>query len=193
MTKILVIRHGPTDWNEAGLIQGRTDRPLSATGRDQIAAMHLPDEWAGAKCLSSPLRRAIDTAHLLGLDPKPDPRLIEMAWGKWEGKSLKDLRAEHGAEMDENEAKGLDFRPPGGESPRDVQVRIRSLLSEVRAPMIFVTHKGVLRALYALAAGWDMTRDPRQELLNGRAHSFHVAPDGTPSVDELNIALAVRR
>jgi 2,3-bisphosphoglycerate-dependent phosphoglycerate mutase len=189
MTKILVIRHGPTDWNEAGLIQGHTDRPLSEAGREQIAAMRLPDEWVNARCLSSPLRRAIDTARLLRLDPKPEPRLIEMAWGEWEGKGLRDLRAQYPAELAEKEAEGLDFRPPGGESPRDVQVRLGPLLSEVRVPTIFVTHKGVLRALYALATGWDMTSDPPQKLHNGRAHSFESSPDGTPSVDALNIAL----
>ena len=190
MTKILVIRHGPTDWNEAGLIQGRTDRSLSEAGREQIAGMRLPDEWAAAHCLSSPLQRAIETARILKLDPKPEPRLIEMAWGEWEGKRLKDLRPTQGAEIAANEAKGLDFLPPGGESPRDVQVRLRPLLSEVRTPTIFVTHKGVLRALYALAVDWDMSRDPPQELRNARAHSFSIAPDGTPSVDELNIKLA---
>jgi probable phosphoglycerate mutase len=192
MTKILVIRHGPTDWNEAGLIQGHTDRPLSKAGRDRIAAMRLPDAWVGAKCLSSPLRRAIDTARLLGLDPKLEARLIEMAWGEWEGKGLKDLRVEFEAELAAKEAQGLDFRPPGGESPRDVQRRLRPLLPEVQGPTVFVTHKGVLRALYALATGWDMTSDPPQKLHDGRAHSFDVAPDGTPSVDELNIALASR-
>jgi len=189
MTKILVIRHGPTDWNEARLIQGRTDRPLSEAGRDQVAAMRLPGDWSHTKCLSSPLRRAIETACLLGLDPTPEPRLIEMAWGDWEGKRLSDLRAEHGTELTANEAKGLDFRPPGGESPRDVQKRIRPLLSEARGPTVFVTHKGVLRALYALATGWDMTGDPPQKLLNGRAHAFAIGPDGMRSVDELNIRL----
>jgi broad specificity phosphatase PhoE len=192
MTKILVIRHGPTDWNEAGLIQGRTDRPLSQAGREQIAAMRMPDAWVNAKCLSSPLRRAIDTARLLRLDPKPEPRLIEMAWGEWEGKGLRDLRAKYPTELAAKEAEGLDFRPPGGESPRDVQVRLRPLLSEVRVPTIFVTHKGVLRALYALATGWDMTSDPPQKLHNGRAHGFDIALNGKPSVDELNIALARR-
>jgi broad specificity phosphatase PhoE len=193
MTKVLVIRHGPTDWNEAGLIQGRTDRSLSEAGREQIAAMRLPDEWAGTNCLASPLQRTIATARLLGLDPKPEPRLIEMAWGEWEGKGLKDLRAEYTTELAAKEAMGLDFRPPGGESPRDVQVRLRTLLSEVQAPTIFVTHKGVLRALYALATGWDMTSDPPQKLHNGRAHSFDISLNGTPSVHELNIALAARR
>ena len=192
MTKILVIRHGPTDWNEAKRIQGRTDRPLSNAGRELLATMRPPDEWLDAECLSSPLRRAIDTARLLGLDPKAEPRLIEMAWGEWEGKGLKELRAEYGAELAAKEAKGLDFRPPGGESPRDVQVRLRPLLSEIHVRTIFVTHKGVLRALYAMATGWDMTSDPPQKLHNGRAHSFDIAPDGTPAVAELNIALAER-
>jgi broad specificity phosphatase PhoE len=192
MTKILVIRHGATDWNEAKLIQGRTDRPLSKTGRDRIKAMRLPDDWVGANCLSSPLQRAIETARLLGLDPKSDSRLIEMAWGEWEGKSVRDLRATYGPEFDANEALGLDFRPPGGESPRDVQNRLRRLLSEVQTRSIFVTHKGVLRALYALSIGWDMTRDAPQELRSGRAHVFDLAPDGTPAVGELNIVLAER-
>lgn len=190
MTKVLVIRHGSTDWNEARLIQGRTDRTLSEAGREQIAATRVPNEWAGAKCLASPLQRTMATARLLGLDPTPEPRLIEMAWGEWEGKGLNDLRAEYTTELATKEAMGLDFCPPGGESPRDVQIRLRPLLSEVRAPTIFVTHKGVLRALYSLATGWDMTADPPQKLHNGRAHSFSIAPGGTPSIDELNIELA---
>jgi probable phosphoglycerate mutase len=192
MTKILVIRHGATDWNEAKLVQGRTDRPLSKTGRERIKAMRLPDDWARASCLSSPLQRAIETARLLGLDPKPDERLVEMAWGEWEGKSVRDLRATYGPAFDANEARGLDFRPPSGESPRDVQVRLRLLLPEIQSRAIFVTHKGVLRALYALAIGWDMTRDAPHELRAERAHIFDLAPDGTPIVGALNIALAER-
>ena len=94
--------------------------------------------------------------------------------------------------MAENEARGLDFRPPGGESPRDVQARLRPLLARLDGRTIFVTHKGVLRALYALATGWTMTGKPPQKLLDGRAHAFAVAPDGTPSVAELNIPLEPR-
>ena len=97
----------------------------------------------------------METARLLGLDPKPEPRLIEMAWGEWEGQEPRRRCAPSSATaMAENEARGLDFRPPGGESPRDVQARLRPLLAELERPTIFVTHKGVLRALYALATGW---------------------------------------
>ena len=189
MSLLLVIRHGPTDWNEAGLIQGHTDRLLSEGGREQIRAARLPAGWADAQCLSSPLSRATETAILLGLDPTPEPRLIEMAWGEWEGKTLAALRGELGAAMEENEAKGLDFRPPGGESPRDVQGRLRPLLRGLRGRTVFVTHKGVLRALYALATGWTMTGKAPQKLLDGRAHAFAVAADGLPSLVEVNIPL----
>lgn len=192
MTRLLVIRHGETDWNTAGLIQGHTDRPLSDAGRRAFTGMRLSEEWADVSCLSSPLQRAMDTAKLLGLEPKPEPRLIEMAWGEWEGRSLQDLRKAFGAAMLENEAKGLDFRPPGGESPRDVQARLKPLLARITGPTIFVTHKGVLRALYALATHWTMMEEPPDKLLNGRAHAFDVSADGAPSIAELNIALERR-
>lgn len=192
MIPILVVRHAATDWNEAGLIQGHVDRPLSVQGEDQIRGARLPREWIGAQCLSSPLQRAMQTATLLGLTPKAEPRLIEMAWGAWEGQSLASLRKNLGAAMAENEARGLDFRPPGGESPRDVQQRLSPLLAELRERTIFVTHKGVLRALYALASGWTMTGRPQQKLIDGRAHAFSVTSGGTPSVAELNVRLEPR-
>lgn len=189
MTRLLVIRHGETDWNAAGLIQGRTDRPLSPLGRAALVGARLPSDWVETPCLSSPLHRALDTAKLLGLAPRPEPRLIEMAWGKWEGQRLDELRKALGAAMTENEAKGLDFRPPGGESPREVQARLQPLLAEIDAPTIFVTHKGVLRALFALATGWTMKEKPPQKLLDGRAHAFEVSASGAPTVTELNIVL----
>jgi broad specificity phosphatase PhoE len=189
MIPLLVIRHGTTDWNAAGLIQGRADRPLNPAGRAAIQASVLPTGWEDAACLASPLRRAMETARLLGLDPKPESRLVEMAWGEWEGRRLKELRAELGDAMTENEARGLDFRPPGGESPRDVQARLMPLLASLSGPTIFVTHKGVLRALYALATGWSMTEKPLDKLRDGTAHAFRVASDGKPSVERLNIPL----
>ena len=189
MTRLLVIRHGETDWNAAGLMQGRADRPLSSAGRDAFRAVKLPSDWVGAACWSSPLRRAMETARLLGLDPLPEPRLIEMDWGEWEGRSLNELRTKHGAAMAANEARGLDFRPTGGESPRDVQHRLKPLLASLTVPTVAVTHKGVLRALYALATGWRMTAKAPDKLLGAHAHAFEIAADGTPSVAELNIPL----
>jgi probable phosphoglycerate mutase len=193
MIDLLVIRHGPTDWNEAGLIQGRTDRLLSEAGRAEVGAWRLPPGWEAARCLASPLARTMDTARLLGLQPIPEPRLFEMAWGAWEGGSLATLRGELGAAMRENEARGLDFRPVGGESPRDVQARLRPWLAELAGPTVAVTHKGVLRALYAMASGWTMTGKAGQKLLPACAHHFRVDSHGNPTVAELNMALMASR
>ena len=191
MTQLLVIRHAATDWNEAGLMQGRADRALSEAGRAWCRAVRLPAEWRVAQCLASPLSRAMETARLLGFDPTPEPRLVEMDWGDWEGQSLQALRASQGDAMARNEARGLDFRPTGGESPRDVQARLKPFLAALAAPTIAVTHKGVLRALYALATGWDMKAKAPDKFLNGHAHAFSVT-HGTPTVAALNIALTGR-
>lgn len=189
MTRLLVIRHGETDWNAAGLMQGHADRRLTEAGRAWFRSAGLPRGWEGAICLASPLTRALETAKLLGLHPQSEPRLMEMDWGDWEGRRLKDIRAELGAAMTENEARGLDFRPSGGESPREVQARLTPLLASLSAPTIAVTHKGVLRALYSLATGWTMQQKAPDKLLDGCAHAFSVSGDGTPSVAQLNIPL----
>jgi probable phosphoglycerate mutase len=131
----------------------------------------------------------METARVLGLDPNAEPSLIEMDWGEWEGRILSDLRSELGSEMAENEGRGLDFRPPGGESPRDVQERLRPFLATLREPAVAVTHKGVLRALLALATGWTMQSKPPQKLVDGCAHSFLIAPGGSPAVQQLSIPL----
>jgi probable phosphoglycerate mutase len=189
MTVLLVLRHAATDWNEAGLIQGRADRPLSEAGRLCVSRWRLPPEAKEFRCVSSPLLRAMETARLLGLSPEPEPGLIEMDWGEWEGCSLAGLRRDLGAAMAENEAAGLHFRPPGGESPLDVQTRLAPFLRSLTGPTLAVTHKGVLRALYALASGWTMRDKPETRLKERCTHRFEIEPSGGISVRELNIPL----
>lgn len=188
MTDLLILRHGPTAWNAQRRIQGSVDEPLSDEGRARVAQWRLPPDATGRRWVASPKRRAWETALLLGLHPEPEPRLVEMHWGEWEGRLLAELR-DSGALTGEHERKGLDFRAPGGESPRDVQARLRPWLADVAAdgrPTGAVAHNGVLRALYALATGWDMVGEPEHRLVNSCAHRFHIAPDGTPSVIVMN-------
>ena len=172
MTPVLLVRHGLTDWNEGGRIQGRTDLGLSSRGRAEVASWRLPATWATGRLLSSPLRRARETAALLSeRAPVVDGRLIEMDWGAWQGRRLADLRAEAPAAMAANEARGLDFRPPGGESPREVCARLHPLLIELGAdprPVVAVCHKGVIRAALTLATGWDMRSRPPLRLARDR-------------------------
>ena len=202
MTALLLVRHGPTAWNEEGRLQGRSDQPLSAAGRTAVAGWRLPDGAAAAAWICSPLKRARETAEILrrrlasgGPLAQPltqDARLIEADWGDWEGHRLEALRAAGGAAMAANEARGLDFRPPNGESPRAVQNRVLPWLREQAGEardVVAVTHKGVIRAVYALASGWDMRDRPPVKLKPATAHRFALAADGRPSVAALNIAL----
>lgn len=162
MKTVLLLRHGPTSWNADGRIQGRTDLPLAASGRARVRAWRLPPTLVPARWLTSPLRRARETATLLAPGAVGvDERLVEMDWGAFEGQTLAALRAEDPAGMAANEARGLDFRPPGGESPRDVQARLEHLLHELAdGPTIAVAHKGVIRAGIAFATGWNMQTKP---------------------------------
>ena len=151
MTIIALVRHGPTEWNETGIVQGRSDIPLSDAGRALVKTWRPPEEIAEFDWVSSPLKRAVETAHILSGHPEAtDERLVEMDWSEWEGMKLPDLRAQLGNLMKAWEAKGLDFRAPGGESPRDVQDRLKPFLAEraaVKKETVVVCHKGVIRAL----------------------------------------------
>jgi probable phosphoglycerate mutase len=189
VTLLALIRHMPTGWNAERRLQGRCDVPLDP---DAAPRWRLPPELAGFGFLASPLRRALDTAARLGVAAQAEPRLTEMNWGDWEGRSLAELRAVAPGEMAAAEARGLDFRPPGGESPRDVQLRLRPLLAEIAArgaPTAAVTHKGVIRAVYAAAAGWDMLGKPPHRLGWSAAQLFRLDRAGNPSIARLNIKL----
>ena len=182
MTRLLLIRQGTTAWNEARRLQGRADPGLSPRGRSEVLSWRLPEAWIGARWLSSPLSRARDTAALLSTTPLDiDERLIEMDWGEWEGRRLADLRAEDPAGMTANEARGLDFRPPGGESPREVAARVRGLAAALAGepgPVVAITHKGVVRAALALATGWTMLEKPPVRLAPAHALALVCRPDG---------------
>lgn len=193
MTLVAFIRHGPTEWNEIHRVQGRTDIPLSPRGRAKVEGWRLPAEIEGFRWISSPLVRAVETARLLsGAAPALDDRLREMSWGEWEGMRLVDLRAELGDLMVAWEADGLDFRAPGGESPRQVQARLAEFLAEVAAdgrPTVAVCHKGVLRAIYALAVGWDMTGEAPHKMQESCAQLFALDAGGVPTIERLNVSL----
>jgi broad specificity phosphatase PhoE len=185
--RVCLIRHSSTGWSESGRIQGQTDIPLSPRGRAEILAWRLPSGFGEAVCRTSPLARARETAAILGFAATPtDARLAEMRWGMFEGRTLAELRAEHGEAMRELEALGLDFRPPGGESPRQVAERLAGCLRELAATgrdHVLVTHKGVLRASLVLAVGWDMRGKPPVRYEPEQALVYGVAPSGALALE----------
>lgn len=191
MTLLALIRHGVTAWNAEGRIQGHRDIPLSAEGRALLARRAVPAELAGWDWIASPLRRCRETLAILHRGPhRTDPRLMEMNWGEWEGRVLAELRRDGLTAA--REAQGLDFRPPGGESPRLLQRRLEPFLAELAArgrPTVAVAHKGVIRALLSLATGWDMQGKPPARLDWTCAHLFRLDPAGVPAVARLNLSL----
>ena len=191
-----VLRHAATDWNDAGRMQGRRDIPLNARGRDDISRWTLPDAMRrDAEWHASPLSRAMETARLLrGAAPAVEEALIEMDWGGWEGYRLDELRTRFGDAFAQNERRGLDFRPPGGESPRDVIARLAPWLRRIATherDVVAVTHNGVLRALISIATGWDMLGKAPFKLRPATVHRFALTRDGRPSLAGVNVPLCV--
>lgn len=199
MTRLALLRHAATEWNTTGRLQGRADVPLGEAGAAAAAQWRLPADLAGFHWVTSPLVRCRRTAELLRATHPGAPaaaveaRLIEMSFGEWEGRTLADLRQAHGQDMAAWEARGLDFSAPGGESPRQVQQRLAPWLAELGAAggdTLAICHKGVIRAVYALASGWSMTTKPPLKLRPDRVHLFHLAADGRPTIERLNLPLA---
>jgi broad specificity phosphatase PhoE len=186
VTRLALLRHADTAWSREGRIQGRADPPLL-----ESVPISLPQACRGMRVVTSPLRRCVETAALVGAPHAAvEPRLVEMDWGDWQGQSLAGLRARLGESMRENEARGLDFRPANGESPREVTLRVESWLREVAhegVPTLAITHRGVIRAIFAQASGWDLRGAPPAKLAWDAVHLFRVDPAGAPRIEQLNV------
>jgi probable phosphoglycerate mutase len=161
-TIFYLMRHAPTEWNAAGRIQGQNDSPLTGKGRQWAAGwgVQLVDLNL-QQVLSSDTGRALATAHhlnqTLNLPLSRDARLREQDWGDWTGCSMADIRTRHGARFRQEEARGWEFCPPGGESHLDVLSRARQALLKAgrkwpRKRLLVVTHEGLMKCLvYHLA------------------------------------------
>jgi probable phosphoglycerate mutase len=146
--RILVIRHGQTEWSRDRRHTGRTDIPLTADGEAAARALapHLL-EWRDAFVLSSPLKRARRTAELAGFMPEIDDDLAEWDYGVYEGRTS-------AAIADEDPGWSIWTTPVGlGESLDDVTARIRRVLVRCRpllaggGDVVLVAHAHLLRVL----------------------------------------------
>lgn len=169
---LLVIRHGETDWNASGRLQGHQDIPLNARGRAQAQAVGcaLRDrlDVTTFACLSSPLARASETLALIlaQLPGTPrhlgtDDRLMEKAFGEWEGLDGPTIAARYPREHAERAREPYRFKAPGGESYADVAERLRPLLASLAGPTLLVAHGGLIRSLLVatgLAAPQEATQ-----------------------------------
>lgn len=197
MTTFLLMRHGLTDWNLRSRIQGQTDTPLGEQGRDQCRSWKQTlDGMDLDRVLTSPLARAVETARRCtkgrNLPHTTDPGLMEMHWGHWTGRSKEDMRADREA-VREQERRGFDFRPPGGESRRELLQRALAALKDFSEAhpdrrVLVVTHNGVLGALARHMAGMEYLPGEESPLLPYRLHRIEWRQDG-PHPLQLNMEL----
>ncbi len=166
MPVLYYVRHGETDFNAAARLQGRRDTVLNAIGRQQAAkcADVLFDLFDRDQrraqdfdYVASPLRRARQTMEVLrrtlGLDPDAyatDPRLMEIAYGEWEGLTLPEIAARSPDVLAERDRDKWDFAPPGGESYRELASRIEEWYRGLTRDTVVAAHGGGVRALMAL-------------------------------------------
>jgi broad specificity phosphatase PhoE len=166
MPVLYYVRHGETDFNVEGRLQGRRDTELNAHGRRQAAecGVLLQDLFARDQrrsdeliYISSPLKRARRTMDVLratlGLDPREydiDARLAEIAYGDWEGLTLPEIEARGPGILARRDRDKWDFAPPGGESYRQLATRIGDWYASLTRDAVVAAHGGGVRALMAL-------------------------------------------
>ena len=159
---LILVRHGESVANAQGLLLGRTDAELTETGRAQAAAVPTLLERPVVEIRSSPLRRAVDTAELLGLNLPVvvDERWVEVDYGEFECQPLRDIPAE----VWQKWQRDRDFRPAGGESLTEVDERIAGACGELFASdgagarradgdVLIVSHVTPIKAAVAWALG----------------------------------------
>jgi len=165
MPVLYYIRHGETDWNVEARLQGHRDTPLNGRGRQQAGTcgdilrdLLVRDGRAAVDCayVSSPLIRARQTMELVrtALDLEPDDydtdnRLIEISFGDWEGMTLAEIAARDASALAQREQDKWGFRPPGGESYRDVTARVGAWYATLTQDTVATAHGGVARGLIA--------------------------------------------
>lgn len=163
--KILVVRHGQTDWNVERRVQGRTDVPLNQEGIKQayVAKEKLKEEKIDLM-VSSPLKRAKQTAEIINLERNApirlDKRLIEISYGKMEGKFSSEFnsRTEFG-----NMVEGKIYE--GAEVSEDFRKRVFTFLEELKKlqvnTVLLVTHKEVCKAIDFYFMGLLEDKEPK--------------------------------
>ncbi|MCP4224444.1 MAG: histidine phosphatase family protein [Actinomycetia bacterium] len=162
---LYVVRHGRTEANASGLLLGRADPGLDAVGRrqaDQIAAAIGPV----SRVVTSPLIRCVETAQAITARPERDERLVELDYGEFDLRPLKEIPADVWARWRSDPT----FRPPGGETLVELGERVGELLDEVAAEVeqgaqagaggdadvddvVLVTHVSPVKAALAWALG----------------------------------------
>lgn len=149
--RVLLVRHGQSEWNASRRLQGQADVGLTDTGRRQADALKPVIEAIGpSKALSSDLVRVKETAARIGApNPRFTDRLREIDVGDWTGRSIEDVRAENPDGY--RGWRAGTTTPTGGESWSDFCARVCNVIEDERESpcenLLVVCHGGVIRAI----------------------------------------------
>ncbi|NIX75584.1 histidine phosphatase family protein [Microvirga terricola] len=164
MPPLYFLRHGETEWNRAGRLQGHLDSPLTEKGRNQAALMAsiLLRELGprpALRLVSSPLGRARQTAgfvsEALGLSLETDPQLAELTMGSWDGLTRPEVEARWPGRLTGATDHDWYFRSPDGETVDEARKRASAWLQSVTQPTIAVAHGFFGKILRGVYAGLD--------------------------------------
>ena len=198
MTRIYLIRHGETEWNKKGLLQGHSNVLLSPEGihQAQLLAEHMPFHTVDA-VYSSDLSRAVMTAKILavkfGLPVIQESGFREVNFGDWEGIKLSELTTDVPEGFENFFTRPDKAYPPNGETFLEAQARVLTALDEMIAEreeqsVIVVSHGAVIRLLMCAVLGMPIRKMWTISQFNMAVNIFRV-DDGNPTVELLNSTL----
>ncbi len=182
---LTLLRHGQTDFNAKGLLQGRIDNPLNGTG---FAQAEKAAEAIGEvdRVISSPLKRAIQTADVFNKEIEISDAWIELDYGEWDGKPVASVPKEIWDEWKNDPS----FKPPNGESLKNLGQRVRSaleiLVTNEDEHVLIVTHVSPIKASIAWALGASDDIGWRTRLDTASFSQIHIKAE-TPILTKFNI------
>jgi 2,3-bisphosphoglycerate-dependent phosphoglycerate mutase len=204
-TRLLIVRHGQTDWNTDGRFQGQTDIPLNLTGIQQAQAVagRLSTEQPAA-IYASDLQRAWQTGEIIQAAFQParrvelisEPSLREMCFGEWEGLTYSEIQARQPRLLERWESDLEHNTPPGGESLLDLRKRVQAVYKSILAEhpnmtVVVVAHGGPLQTLLATALGLPAGRFWQVHLSNASLSELSIYPEGA-MLNQLNCTCHLR-
>lgn len=183
---LYLVRHGRTEANAGGRLQGRIDLPIDEVGRAQAAAVTSVLSKVD-RVVCSPSLRARQTAEVFGIEPELDERWLEMDYGDFDGVAMADVPRDVWAQW----ITDPNFRPPGGESLQEMGDRVFAacddLLEAARtSDIVVVSHATPIKAAMAWALGVDVTITWRSQIDQASVTKILIRDRG-PALHAFNI------
>jgi alpha-ribazole phosphatase len=189
MLKLLLVRHGLTEWNDDGRFQGQADIPMNPTGSQQVQALaNRLSKEALDLIYTSDLQRTIETARAVAaFHTCPmivDTRLREIRFGKWEGKTYAEIARDDSETLHAWETRSPQASGPGGETLAQLAGRIQSFLDDLgqaaaEKTVLIVSHGGALQIMLCLLLGLSPNHYWQFRLSQASLTEVRLSPAGT--------------